>query len=401
MAGESYKEESNKAFETAKLTSYWLYLAGIEEAVEYGKIIGLDKGVNPEVIPHSRDMCFLNPIIHEIRYTSVNYYVEKSGCKNILDIACGYSPRGLKFAKQGYHYVGADLPVVAEEMEPIARKIGLKNLEYVGADATNYESLKAAADKLQGPICIVVEGLGMYLTGAEAATVRDNIARIMSEHEGSVYVTPDPGNGYLFFDCITANYPPERMREVFGMLFEMYNWASNGGITMETDKRPLEADVEMFKQAGLIARMSPLRPDNPELLSFSKLPREIADKIREALMHPFTFVSTLSDDYVVKEDADNDFDITSRIESETLFVKVTGRLDVLSSPKLLECFEQNKDQINTVEVDCSGLTYLSSSGNRVFHLIRKELKSDEDLRITNLSKELEKASKDDEIIKHL
>jgi anti-anti-sigma factor len=401
MGNDTFREESNKAFETAKLTSYWLYLAGIPEAIEYGKLIGLEDGVDPEVIPYSKDMCFLNPIIHEIRYTSVNYYVRNSGCKNVLDIACGYSPRGMQLAKEGYHYVGADLPVVADELEPIARKAGLDNLEYVGADATNYESLKAAADKLDGPICIVVEGLGMYLTKAEAATVRDNIARIMSEHEGSTYITPDPGNGYLFFDCITANYPPERMREVFGMLFTMYNWASNGGITMETDKRPLEEDAKMFKESGLDAKMSPLRPDNPQLLSFSKLAPEVTAKIREALMHPFTFVSTLSPDYVVKEGNDNDFNIESNIEGDTLFVKVSGRLDVLSSPKLLECFESNKEKVKEVEVDCKGLTYLSSSGNRVFHLIRKELSDPDKLRVINLSEELEKQSQDDEIIQHM
>ena len=118
-------------------------------------------------------------------------------------------------------------------------------------------------------------------------------------------------------------------------------------------------------------------------------------------MHPFTFVSTLSPDYVVKEGNDNDFNIESNIEGDTLFVKVSGRLDVLSSPKLLECFESNKEKVKEVEVDCKGLTYLSSSGNRVFHLIRKELSDPDKLRVINLSEELEKQSQDDEIIQHM
>ena len=78
MEKEHYSEESNKAFETAKLTSYWLYLAGIPEAVEYGKLINLENAIDPAVIPHSKDMCFLNPIIHEIRYGSINHYIRES-----------------------------------------------------------------------------------------------------------------------------------------------------------------------------------------------------------------------------------------------------------------------------------------------------------------------------------
>ncbi len=401
MDNKQFQKKSNKAFETAKLTSYWLYLAGIPEALEYGKLIGLEDGIDPTQIPHSKDMCFLNPIIHEIRYSSINHYIRQSGCKNVLDIACGYSPRGMFLAGEGYHYIGADLPVVARELEPITEKTGLDNYEYVGVDATNYESLKAAADKLEGPVCIVVEGLGMYLSSQDAAVVRRNIARIMSKHPGSVYVTTDPGNGYLFFDVITANYPPERMRIAFGMLFEMYNWASDGGITMETDKRPLETDVELFKEAGLIAKMCPLLPDDTELLTIKKLPGETADKLRKALAHPFTFVSSLSSDYSAEDEKDQTFSMDLSIKDDTLYITVAGRLDTLSSPGLLECFEKNRDRISTVEIDAGGLTYLAASGSRVLHLIRKELSLPEALKIKNLRADIQKQLEDDEIIKHL
>ncbi|MBR1479229.1 MAG: hypothetical protein IJ608_14910 [Lachnospiraceae bacterium] len=401
MGKEHYSEESNKAFETAKLTSYWLYLAGIPEAVEYGKLIDLENAIDPGVIPHSKDMCFLNPIIHEIRYGSINHYIRESGCKNILDIACGYSPRGLQFAKNGYHYVGADLPVVAKELAPIAKQTELAGYEYAGVDATNYESLKEAADKLAGPICIVVEGLGMYLSSQDAAAVRRNIARIMHEHEGSVYITTDPGNGYLFFDVITANYPPERMREAFGMLFEMYNWASNGGITMETDKRPLETDAALFKEAGLIAKMCPLLPAGTALSTLKGLASDAAEKIRNAISHPYTFVAVLSDDYKAEDETEQAFSMESRVENDTLIMSVSGRLDTLSSPGLLECFEQNKDRITSVEIDAEGLTYLAASGSRVLHLIRKQLATPDALIIKNLDGDIENQLADDEIIKHL
>lgn len=408
MGEEHYLEKTNKAFETAKLTSYWLYLAGIPEAIEYGKLIDLEEEVDPNLIPHSKDMCFLNPIIHEIRYHSINHYIRQSGCRNILDIACGYSPRGLLFAREGYHYIGADVPVLAKALEPVAQKAGIKGYEYIGVDATNFASLKAAADKLQGPVCIVVEGLDMYLSSQDAKAVRENIACIMSEHEGSVYVTTDPGNGYLFFDVISANYPPQNMRAVFGMLFEMYNWASDGGITMQTDQRPIETDVASFREAGLLAKPSPLLPGSPALRCYSKLSGEAAERIAKSLEHPFTFVSTLSPEYGKSHQAmdggmanGEEFHLQSQIKGDTLLVTIAGRLDTLSSPELLACFEEAKDNVEAVEIDCRDVTYLAASGNRVLHLIRKQLADENKLRILNLRESVAVQIKDDEIIKHM
>ena len=45
-------EKTNAAFQTAKLTSYWLELAGLPEAVEYSRLIHLDQELeeDPDVL---------------------------------------------------------------------------------------------------------------------------------------------------------------------------------------------------------------------------------------------------------------------------------------------------------------------------------------------------------------
>ena len=397
-------ENANEAFQTAKLTSYWLELAGLPEALEYAELIHLNQELDPAISPHTEDMCFLNPIIHEIRYGSINEFIEHSGCRGILDIACGYSPRGLLFARKGYHYVGADLPVVAEQLSQVVSELSLAGLDYVGADATNYASLRKAADLLEGPICIVVEGLGMYLNAAEAETLRLNIARLLSERPGSSFVTTDPGNGYLFHAVITSVYPPQRTMMTFGELFEMYNWASDGGITYETAKRPLEEDLKLFQEAGMDVTAVPLLPEGCELRCFRTLPEETVASLKKAIGLRLLFTATALEKDGAESagtEAEEGFSLTADITDGVLRAGIRGRLDSLTAPFLLRCFEEHRSEISAVEIDLSETTYVSSAGNRSFYLIRKELGDDKALTLSGANETVSKLIADDGIISHL
>ena len=393
------KEKTNEAFQTAKLTSYWLELAGLPEAIEYAGLIHLNEELNPEIIPHAKDMCFLNPIIHEIRYRAVNEAIERSGCRNILDIACGYSPRGLLYAGKNYRYVGADLPVVADQLKEVVRGLDLKGLDYVGADATNYASLQEAAALLDGPICIVVEGLGMYLNAAEAETLRRNIARLLAERPGSCFVTTDPGNGYLFHAVILSVYPPERTMMTFGELFEMYNWASDGGITYETAKRPLEEDLRLYREAGMKVQAVPLLPEGTQLRAFQSLPESAVASLQKAICKPLLFTAVAGDADTAAEKDSRSFSLTAKAEDGLLRIAIQGRLDSLTAPELLRCFEAHRAAIHAVEVDLTETEYVSSAGNRAFFLIRKELGEDA-LTLTGASDCVARLIAEDGIIQH-
>ena len=401
-------ENANEAFQTAKLTSYWLMLAGLPEAVEYGKMIGLDREIDPSVIPYSEKMCFLNPIIHEIRYTSINYYIRKSGCRNVLDIACGYSPRGMLLAREGFHYVGADLPAVVDDLRDAVAGLGLEYLTYRAVDATNFESLLDAIKPLDGPVCVVVEGLSMYLNRMEAKTVRDNIARLIREREGSCYITTDPGNGYLFNEVINATQPQRLVLPTFGMLFTMYNWASNGGITTETEKRPLEEDVRMFEESGFHVDVCPLRPDAPELLTYRGLKEEEKDALRGSLKKPLVFVSGIenaewSDAETSPEDCNEDkFSIYFTIKDDLLLIRLSGRLDTLTVPELLQCFEDHTGEAEKgVIIDLTGVTFISSAGTRAIYLMRKELGEGKKLEVSGASDSVQQVIDHDGVLQHL
>ena len=64
------------------------------------------------------------------------------------------------------------MPLVDEDKRSLVR--------YAAVDATNYESLEAALDGADGPICVTTEGLVMYFNDSEAAQLCGNIRRLLS-----------------------------------------------------------------------------------------------------------------------------------------------------------------------------------------------------------------------------
>ena len=392
-------EKTNEAFQTAKLTSYWLYLAGIDEAVEYAKLINLDQ-MDSSQIPHYDVMKRINPIIHEIRYKSINEYIRKSGCKNIVDIACGYSPRGILFARDGFNYVGLDLPVVASELAPVVEGLNLEKLRYCGGDATNYQSLMDAISDIDGPVCVVVEGITMYLNTKDVETLYNNVSRLLRSRPGSVFITTDPGFGYMFTGVINAMMPPEKFMPTVGMLFEMYNWASDGGITHQTERRSLESEVQRFFDCGLKAVPSPTLANPVEMKSIDSVDEEAREKILQSLQMPNVFISSAVEDYVDIGDNSSVFGITSITDCDKIKIEITGRLDTITVPKLLELITDCEDEITEVEIDLSKVEYISAAGYRSFHLIRKDFPNKK-LTLTGASEEIQKVIDNDEIIKKL
>jgi hypothetical protein len=56
----------------------------------------------------------------EARYAAVSRLIRTEGCTNLLDVACGYTPRAIFCEREGVDYVGLDVPVVAEELNRAA-----------------------------------------------------------------------------------------------------------------------------------------------------------------------------------------------------------------------------------------------------------------------------------------
>ena len=198
-----YRTMVNPTYLTAKSTLFMLAGAGNEDAQ---RIIGA-LGIQNEITQNSRKNNGGKPSMPEAelkalmagtstaieaRYEALSRYLRKEGYTNLLDIACGYTPRSIYCARANIDYVGVDVPVVAEELEQLAEKIGLsqKHPTYMGADATNAASLAAAANLLHGPVLVSCEGLTQYLSADEFEQFLGGVREILLQH-GGAWVTSD------------------------------------------------------------------------------------------------------------------------------------------------------------------------------------------------------------------
>ena len=113
LSGKSWAAEFEPVSYTAYTSLFWLREAGVPEAAEYAKATGKTHLLFTGKIKNFYTLQPVNMLYHEMRYAAINQYVQQNGYKNVMDIACGFSSRGLYMARHGVKYIGAEFPAVA------------------------------------------------------------------------------------------------------------------------------------------------------------------------------------------------------------------------------------------------------------------------------------------------
>ncbi len=131
----------------------------------------------------------------EARYKLINKLLDKYRIKQILELAAGYSSRGLIYSKKGYNYVELDLENVAKNKTEILNSIEKdisQNLNIIGGNALKNDVFKKIESyfKTDEPIAVINEGLLRYLTFDEKRQVAQNIYDLLSKYDG-IWITCD------------------------------------------------------------------------------------------------------------------------------------------------------------------------------------------------------------------
>lgn len=131
----------------------------------------------------------------EARYKLINKLLKKYPVNQVLELASGYSSRGLIYAKKGFKYVEIDLKSVSKNKEKIIKNITNEipiNLKLISGNvlkASDFEKCSSYFQKNQ-PIAVINEGLLRYLTFAEKKIVGENIHNLLSTYKG-IWITSD------------------------------------------------------------------------------------------------------------------------------------------------------------------------------------------------------------------
>lgn len=204
---------------TAKLSAYYRKFSDIAFAAEVATLIGADDAFASLVREHALDpdkLAFYAPMF-EARYKSITQLIAESGATQVLELACGYSLRGLDLTQAGsLHYVETDLPdVVATKralLDDVRRRHGLSPHPLhavLTADALDLGQLRRAAGSFDRsrPLVILCEGLVGYLAREETERLTRNIHAVLGEFAGGAWLVPD-----FAFQSEIRNLPAERIR---------------------------------------------------------------------------------------------------------------------------------------------------------------------------------------------
>ena len=125
--------------------------------------------------------------------------VEKEGVTQVLEIAAGLSPRGLRFARRypELTYLEGDLPgMSARKAKLVAtRGLGLPNLHFAPVDAFargGSLSLEACVDARfdpTRPLVVITEGLIPYFDHAAVVSLWERVAALLGPRGGGTYLS--------------------------------------------------------------------------------------------------------------------------------------------------------------------------------------------------------------------
>ncbi len=322
------------------------------------------------------------------RYSITNRLFDILKMRSFVDIGCGCTQRGIAFArKAGVKYYGIDLPAVTELLIPaVSSVIGAiqvyNRITYHTVDATDRNSLRSV---IQGrsPLFISTEGVMMYLTIPEAISVTDNICSLLEEF-GGVWVTADPEMSRLNDRVIKTVFGEDAGR-VTAMISDIFGKSAKGNIYNNGLTADNGANADAFlAEHGFDVRRVPAA----DLLEGTDIN---GDDLREIYKDINFRIMTSKTRYerIRSPQRGESMNIGIEYGEEETIMNVSGRIDTITAPMLIEEYEKlkTKTTLNKLVIDMGNVVYVSSAGIRALLIIFKE-RGSEAFALANLTPEV-------------
>ena len=371
-------EESNPVFNTAKFTLLNLANSGVAEAKEYLELLGFDSEKTAEYgygeNGNTQEMLIANAVTQESRYRAMNRIAKESGNNAILDLACGFSPRGLLMTEEQTQYIGADLPATVEILKQVGSKI-----QYQPVDVTNPIAMLACAECFSSPVTIITEGLLMYLDIKETEQYIEGIKLILKKCGGCL-ITPDYNSKDFYCAVVFAMFGREKGMQI--LINMQSSLSKTADVEMKKNFNSSVSDEEKLKfytSRGLKVEFVPYCTPDTVLGSLSALDKETAERIKEQLCKTVIWKITLDENADVLSLSDADFVPENwgsySVCGDRLEAKLQGRIDSINAPEVTDTFEKllNENSIKSALIDAADLEYISSAGLRALLTLKKKI----------------------------
>ena len=385
----------NPTSNTAVTTLIMLANAGYDKASEILEYMGIERETFFRETDPNDMLNRPSDIVRELRYVALNRTIEETGYQNLMDLPCGYTPKVFEFTAKGMNYNGCDLPAVINDFAPLIESMAddeIKNrIHFSVVDVTNYECMKAAADKLEGPVCIATEGLTVYLNSDEHTRLFRNIRRILQE-KGGCWLNSDAETVEYYmavYKAVAKEKAGELMRAVtrgFGSQSDTNFVQQHAGVAQQRKEGSWSVDYDAieagYKKLGLRVEKIPYYRDDLQLRLYSKMSAEEIERLKENIKHVNVWKVTADPDFddnkkiqqKTEEIGDLPFEVKSEVKDGVFSVSIRGRMDTITSPELLKQFRE-AGEVKEIRVDVSQMAYVSSAGLRVLLMMYKSLEN--------------------------
>ncbi|HEU5046281.1 MAG TPA: class I SAM-dependent methyltransferase [Rickettsiales bacterium] len=278
---------------TAKLVAYARQFTDIPFAKFVSEHIGAGEAFNFIIRDYSLDSDMLKEyaVMLEARYKSTVHLIAQSGIKQVLELASGFSLRGLAMLRDPQMvYVESDLEDLNREKTKLVEQLrsefpheAYDRHKIVTANALDMEQLRNACQHFQRnqPLIIVHEGLMHYFSAAERDLLTQHIRTLLSEFSGGFWMTPD----FVFkAEARKISEARKRLRQALSGLTDrnMYEAAFDSEERLQ----------EFFKANHLQAKLKYQIDETPHLSSVERyhlspeMPAKMRDHLKIWLLNP-------------------------------------------------------------------------------------------------------------------
>ena len=278
---------------SAQVKLQWLTAAGIPEAQNFLKLIERPVFFHADNLNDFERIEKTNALYQELNYAAAIEFVREKNARNVFDLACSLSPRAMILGDEGRKVVVGELQTVCLIGDWCVDEFGKKARKNVSYDAfwlQDKQGMMTSADKFKGEICIIEQGVMIYLADDICAQMYDNIRDVLKKHGGCL-ITSDFCQKKYFTDVAAALYGQENSATIYAETKAMYEKVFGDKISDETLQDEQEA-LDFLKAHGLHAVKYPLFTSTPKLNIFSKLTPAQIQRVKELSAKNYLWVIT-------------------------------------------------------------------------------------------------------------
>ena len=278
---------------SAQVKLQWLAAAGIPEAQKFLKLIERPVFFSADNLDDFERIQLANSLYQELNYAAAIEFVRQNDYRNVFDLACSISPRAMVLGDEGRKVVVGELQTVCLLGDWCVYEFGKKSKKNVTYDAfwlQDKAGMTASADKLKGELCIIEQGVLIYLADDVRAQMFDNIRDVLKKHGGCL-ITSDFNQKQYFTDAAAALFGEAQAPTIYAETKAMYEQVFGDKISDESLQDEQEVK-DFLKTHGLVARKVPLFKTTPRLNVYSKLTPAQIQRVNELAAKSYLWIIT-------------------------------------------------------------------------------------------------------------